>query len=230
MPDEPGGERADPAGGCAEDGAVVISDPRTIRALAHPARITVLHHLYAGEVLTATEFAQLSGLTASAMSYHLRALERWGLITRAEPAGDGRERPWRSLGTSIRVEADASVAARAAEGLLLGNLVDLLRKDLTTALAWSAPMAPMTRDDPDRSDDDAPPPTNPAPPMGFTVVPVTLTGDEAEQLMTELHALLEGRAGREPDRGARRYHVFWAALPLTPEPGPEDPEGTDPEG
>lgn len=93
-----------------DDGDIVISDPRAIRALAHPARVAVLERLFAGSVLTATECAAVAGLTPSAMSYHLRALEKYGLVGRADPTGDGRERPWRALGTGMRVEADAPAA------------------------------------------------------------------------------------------------------------------------
>ena len=68
---------------------VVITDPRAIRALAHPARQRVIDELYNGQVLTATECAEIAGLTPSAMSYHLRALEKWGIIERAEESADG---------------------------------------------------------------------------------------------------------------------------------------------
>ena len=66
---------------------VVITDPRAIRALAHPARQRIIDELYSGRVLTATECAELAGLTPSATSYHLRALERWGIVERAESLG-----------------------------------------------------------------------------------------------------------------------------------------------
>ena len=75
---------------------VVLSDPRALRALAHPARLTVVDELYQGTERTASELADLTGLTPSAMSYHLRALERWGVVKRAEPGAtraSGRGRP-----------------------------------------------------------------------------------------------------------------------------------------
>ncbi|MDQ6873629.1 MAG: helix-turn-helix domain-containing protein [Actinomycetota bacterium] len=73
---------------------VVLTDHKALRALAHPARTAVIDELYMGKVRTASELAELTGLTPSAMSYHLRALEKWGIICRAEPTGDARERPW----------------------------------------------------------------------------------------------------------------------------------------
>ncbi|MDN5770735.1 MAG: helix-turn-helix domain-containing protein [Microlunatus sp.] len=56
---------------------VKINDPRALRALAHEARQRVIEVLYAEQhARTATELAQMTGLTPSAMSYHLRALEK----------------------------------------------------------------------------------------------------------------------------------------------------------
>ena len=63
---------------------VVLRDPRAIKALAHPARLAVIDEFFAGRRLTATECAEIAGLSASAMSYHLRALEKWGIIRRSE--------------------------------------------------------------------------------------------------------------------------------------------------
>jgi DNA-binding transcriptional ArsR family regulator len=93
---------------------VVITDPRAIRALAHPARQRVIDELYNGKVLTATECAEIAGLTPSAMSYHLRALEKWGIIERADESGDGRERPWRARAASLRIDSTTAGAGRLA--------------------------------------------------------------------------------------------------------------------
>ncbi len=83
-----------------------ITDPRALRALAHPARQRVLTELFSGEVLTATEAARLCDLTPSAMSYHLRALEKWGIVERDEST-DGRERPWRATADAINITPEA---------------------------------------------------------------------------------------------------------------------------
>jgi DNA-binding transcriptional ArsR family regulator len=93
---------------------VVITDPQAIRALAHPARQRVIDELYNGKVLTATECAEIAGLTPSAMSYHLRALEKWGIIERAEESADGRERPWRARAASLRIDSATGGAGRLA--------------------------------------------------------------------------------------------------------------------
>lgn len=103
---------------------VVIDDPRAIRALAHPARQRVIDELFNGKVLTATECAELAGLTPSAMSYHLRALERWGILERAEATKDGRERPWRAAAGSLVISSQSNEAGRLASQTIIRSSVD----------------------------------------------------------------------------------------------------------
>lgn len=106
---------------------VRLTDPKAIRALAHPARLAVLEELASGRQLTATECAEIAGLSPSAMSYHLRNLERAGIVERAPSTGDGRERPWRSAGTYVRVETDdlpgGTAINQALSSAFIGRLV-----------------------------------------------------------------------------------------------------------
>jgi DNA-binding transcriptional ArsR family regulator len=78
---------------------LVVRDTATMRALAHPARMLSLERLMHGGPATATELGRVAGLTPSAMSYHLRLLEKAGLVSTAPGRGDGRERVWQSLRT-----------------------------------------------------------------------------------------------------------------------------------
>lgn len=83
---------------------VVITDPRAVRALAHKARVEALDELYASRgTRTATDLAARCGLSPSAMSYHLRALEKYGLVERAASEGDARERRWQAAGDQLVV-------------------------------------------------------------------------------------------------------------------------------
>ncbi len=108
---------------------VTISDARAIRALAHEARQQVIQVLYVDRrPRTATELAQLTGLTPSAMSYHLRALEKWGVVERASD-DDGRNRPWRAAGTSLRI--DTSGLGPTGDDLVADRLLGDLRQRLT---------------------------------------------------------------------------------------------------
>ncbi|BCJ72063.1 transcriptional regulator [Catellatospora sp. IY07-71] len=105
------------------EGLLKITDPSVMRALAHPARIAIMDHLSAtGEDATATECAEMVGLSPSATSYHLRALAKAGLIEDAPSRGDGRERVWRARtrGFSIEVGPNGGADARAAESAVAG--------------------------------------------------------------------------------------------------------------
>jgi DNA-binding transcriptional ArsR family regulator len=96
---------------------LTITDPQLMRALAHPARQAILDHLTgSGTVATATECAQVAGLSPSATSYHLRELAKHGLVEEAPSRGDGRERVWRGTmsGLTVRADHDAAPEAHAA--------------------------------------------------------------------------------------------------------------------
>lgn len=70
-----------------------MTDPKVIRALAHPARAAILAFLSDGPA-TATECSAVAERSPSSCSYHLRTLAKLGFVE--EVAGDdGRERLWR---------------------------------------------------------------------------------------------------------------------------------------
>jgi DNA-binding transcriptional ArsR family regulator len=91
-----------------------FENPRSIRALAHPARLAIINALATGEELTATQCAQLTGLSPSATAYHLKLLERYGFAETAPPRPDRRERPWRASGRPPVVDVDTSTPAGAS--------------------------------------------------------------------------------------------------------------------
>ena len=82
-------------------GPLHLQDPRAIRALAHPARMAIIDALASGDELTATECAELTGLSPSATAYHLKLLERYGFAEPAPARSDGRDRPWRATNRQI---------------------------------------------------------------------------------------------------------------------------------
>jgi predicted ArsR family transcriptional regulator len=104
--------------------AINLTDAETMRALAHPARIALWQHLMLEGPATATECAPYAGLSPSACSYHLRQLARYGFVEQDEAAAaNGRERPWRVIVTTTRIEdQDDPVAAMTAR--LLDNTIE----------------------------------------------------------------------------------------------------------
>jgi len=97
-----------------------LTDPREMRALAHPVRLALLEALAdAGRPLTATEAAEVVGESPSSCSFHLRQLARYGFVEEAE-GGTGRRRPWRLAHVGLRFtdqgqDRETAVAATALE-------------------------------------------------------------------------------------------------------------------
>ena len=173
-----------------------LDDPRALRALAHEVRQHVIALLYSGEQLTATQAADRCGVSPSAMSYHLRTLERWGVVTRAEPSDDGRERPWRAVARGLDLQA----AADQAPGAVAPLLVSFAREAERALRAFSARPRDEKR-------------------AGTVRRGVTrLTPDQARAMNAEVQAVLEryDDLAAPDDAEARHWDVFYIAVPGEP--------------
>lgn len=78
------------------DPTVVVSDPRALRALAHPLRNRLLGLLRRDGPATATQLGRAVDESSGSTSYHLRQLAAHGFIEDAPGQGRGRERVWRA--------------------------------------------------------------------------------------------------------------------------------------
>jgi DNA-binding transcriptional ArsR family regulator len=196
--------------------AVELTDPRAIRAIAHPARLVVIEALYdQGRELTATQAAQLAGTTPSAMSYHLRALERYGIVRRIASAGDARERPWARAARDLKIRPPIAASSRAltlATSAVLSTAMDVTRERLLTALERVA-----DKDLPNGPLDDA---------IGYLHTSVLVTPEEAKALLKSINELaepLQFEHRTDAPEGAARLTLVIASVP-----GVEDPaEHTD---
>jgi DNA-binding transcriptional ArsR family regulator len=72
-----------------------LTDPKALRALAHPIRLALLGLLRTEGPLTATKAGELLGESSASASFHLRQLSKYGLVEEAG-GGTGRERPWQA--------------------------------------------------------------------------------------------------------------------------------------
>lgn len=184
---------------------VRVTDPSALRALAHPARLTVVDQLYQGTERTASELAELTGLTPSAMSYHLRALERWGIVERADSRGDRRERPWRAPGRSLTLDSGGSKSAAAATDVILGGYLQHLRDEFRR---WS--LAEAGEDEVWRHV------------AGGRRSFLWLSREEAAAFAAELRDVLErytsGRDAANHPEGTRRIECLLAIVPEATEP------------
>jgi predicted ArsR family transcriptional regulator len=74
---------------------VQITDPMTVRALAHPLRLDLIEMLGTLGPATAARCGRQLGVSQASCSFHLRQLAKYGFVEEAEPGPDRRERVWR---------------------------------------------------------------------------------------------------------------------------------------
>ncbi|SCG63020.1 winged helix-turn-helix domain-containing protein [Micromonospora halophytica] len=188
-----------------EPGRVTISDPQVMRALAHPARMAIMEHLSATEDgATATECAEIAGLSPSATSYHLRELAKFGLIEEAPSRGDARERVWRAVSPSYYIDSgqDADSETRAAELALVDAH---LARDGQRARDWIRRAADEPREWYEAA--------------WFSDSVLLLTAEELAGLNEQVQALLEPyrkRLRADPPAGARKVAVQYRTARYAP--------------
>ncbi len=187
----------------------MITDVGAMRALSHPDRIALLLYLLSGSTHTATDCASEIGSTASACSYHLRQLERYGFVERVEATSDQRTRPWRAaaLGFSLGGDwVDDSPAGRAAR-LALGRAELVENERLVERFVESIDeLAPVWQSASE-----------------FHNFELLVTAAELRRLNDEVAHLL--RPFRAPSRtgapvDARAVHVVYQAFPRIEPPWP----------
>ncbi|MFF2078701.1 ArsR/SmtB family transcription factor [Kitasatospora sp. NPDC058162] len=112
-------------------GDIEITDPKAMRALAHPVRLAILERLTRDGPATATQLSPEVGATPSVTSWHLRHLAGYGLVRDAEVGAgvgtgadrqDRRERRWEAVARGFRFGAPEDEAGRAAARVLSREL------------------------------------------------------------------------------------------------------------
>jgi len=105
--------------------ARAIVGAEALAALAVPARLALLNHLLVAGPRTASQCAPVVGESASNCSWHLRALEKAGLVERAPRAADGdaRTRPWQATAVGFRMGDEAGTPAEEVARTVFAGLV-----------------------------------------------------------------------------------------------------------
>ena len=176
-----------------------ITEPVTLRALAHPLRLDLLEVLTITGPATAAACAQRLGASQASCSFHLRQLAKYGYVERAPSAADGRERPWRL--TSPVQEwsvAELGSAAQHLDRVLIQREADRMLDWVETAQGEPIPWRRAAF-------------------AGGATLP--LTSDELTGLREQLRAALEPFMGRLEGRaphpaGARPVRIAIAGTPL----------------
>ncbi|GAB3220386.1 hypothetical protein GCM10027447_04730 [Glycomyces halotolerans] len=160
---------------------VKITDPEVLRALAHPARLSVWDflgtcRLQGKDGATATEIAGVVGMTPSAMSYHLRTLAKAGFIEEAPSRGDARERVWRIALHSFNLGADNEdpESTRLAESAATQAIAAQLDRHFARWQEIKYQAAPAVREA-----------------SMFTQSRLRVTVEEAAEIQRKIHEVLE---------------------------------------
>jgi predicted transcriptional regulator len=180
-----------------------LTDPKALRAVAHPTRLALLGLLRSEGPLTATRAGELLGESSASCSFHLRQLAKYGLVVEAG-GGQGRQRPWKAtaLFTSVPEIADSPELEAASD--LFRSVVAESYFEKTMRWLDARP--------------DEPEQWQRAAHFGDTLL--YLTAAELAELGEQLHALIDGYVDRllspelrPPD--ARLVSYIHLAFPLT---------------
>lgn len=113
-------------------GKAELTEPRALRALAHPIRLALVGLLREHGSLTATQAAKLLDLNSGSCSFHLRQLAKYGLVE--EVPTPGRQKPWRAT-AAMTSWPDVGVGPEMADASQLLSGV-LAQGYLERMLAW----------------------------------------------------------------------------------------------
>lgn len=193
-----------------------MSDATTMRALAHPLRISLMELLTLDGPMTATEAGERLGESPTTCSFHLRQLAKYGLVEEAGKA-PGRNRPWRvpSMGMTVEAEEDpgANLAAEALERIVIERNLRRFQAYRDSRATYQK----VWRDLASTGD-----------------YALCVTPDELEQIERDLAQVLLRFQGRLTDRssrpdGARLIKVLQFIFPLELDNlMPDPPGGSDP--
>ncbi len=189
----------------ADDGRRASVDLPSLKALAHPLRVALLHALTTHGAQTATALGQRLGESSGSTSYHLRQLERAGFVREVEGRGTARERWWERAVGEVDVwtpELAAMQEGRAAAAAVLG--------------AWSDEGTRLLRDFIDHGEDDFGPEVNDA--ARIATLHGHLAVDELRALTRDVEALIAERLAtsrtHDGDEDALRVLVQLHAFPV----------------
>lgn len=184
-------------------GDVELTDPQSMRALAHPVRLAIMSRLQRFGPATASELSSHVGATPSVTSWHMRHLAGFGLVRDAAPGKDRRARRWEAVGRGYRfaVPAGDEDSEGVAAARVLSQLV--FAQNALVPQEWSADVEPQL--------------TGPWRQVaGVSNTRVVVSADEAEAINAAVEAILAPFVLREPgDRpdGARGVRVLRYLLP-----------------
>jgi hypothetical protein len=119
----------------------LLSDPRALRALAHPVRLELRSIVGRAGRITAADAAREIGASHALTSHHLHQLAKYGFVRQVEGA-DGRERPWEITDAptspdGIESQAGGPAALAVFEQVTAERAVDELSRWHERRASWA---------------------------------------------------------------------------------------------
>ena len=191
-----------------------LTDPHSLRAYAHPLRLSLIGLLRRRGPMTATQAAAELGDSVPNCSFHLRQLAKYGFAERA-PGADARDRPWRATAQTTSWSDDSDdPELRAATDQLNSVVLGQYLRHAETYLAR-------------RPDEPAEWRTA----AGFGDRLLYVTAQELSALQAEVEQVYARYDARHVDpttrpAGHREVQVVQLSIPLTPVP-PTGPTEAD---
>jgi len=168
------------------DEPLKLTDPKAMRALAHPVRMALLDLVAVAGTLTATQASEALGESPANCAFHLRTLAKYGFVREAG-GGRGRERPWTRTRRTISISSteqdnpQAAIAAGALGSVYFERWVERTRRVIGSRErlpGWER-ATQMSRS------------------------AVFLTAEEAVQVGREMQEIIDRYRGRERDASLR---------------------------
>ena len=180
-------------------------DSATLHALAHPLRVRILDELAMYGPLTASGLGGRLGESSGSTSYHLRQLERHGLVTEDAGRGTARERWWMRVPGSVTLPEPRELPAGSADRLAT-ELVDE---------QWAASRDAALTEYRRAGDDAFPPEWLEA--ASVDTVNVRLTAEQLRQFVADVDAVIWRYLDAyktTPSPGSRPVQIQLTAFPL----------------
>ncbi|NEM08874.1 winged helix-turn-helix domain-containing protein [Geodermatophilus normandii] len=183
---------------------VDVTDPRTLRALAHPLRTGLLALLRSEGPSTASRLGQRLGESSGTTSYHLRQLADLGFVEEVAGQGTARERWWRARHRSTRWRTEDMVlqpGGREVVEELTHQSLGRQRRMLAAHAEQREDLEPAWRDA-----------------VSLNDWALHLSPEGAAALTEELNGVLARWRAEHEEPGQPLVHVLLDLFPLTEDP------------
>jgi DNA-binding transcriptional ArsR family regulator len=185
-----------------------------LKALGHPLRARLFNLLSVYGAATATDLGKRIGESSGSTSYHLRQLEKHGLVTEDTERGTARERYWQRIPGPVELgspEITATPAGQSAAQMAqsaLNGVEEQLVRDFINYRAADLPPEWF-----EASDD--------------STAYLNLTAEQAKQLGEDMHTVMERyRDEQSEGPGTARMFVKYRTIPVALADEPVDTSTT----